>query len=167
MGVFVRNVMHGFGVGIPEARGLSSISVIAAISYTRRKLIEPTRRAGPGAREYARPRRKEMDEQIAQLKAERDFLLQRAGAAGSCNFTNERWTGVSSNGLVTIAFGGQSDDLPLDGSDLAACYRTVMRLPAHLKTDAVMEQLRRGEEYIASRRPDDVEWAREISGWAA
>jgi hypothetical protein len=73
----------------------------------------------------------------AQLIAERDFLLARADGAGSWSpGIPKRWTGKSSNALVRYVFGGEhpmGDEYPLDVSDLAACYRTVYRLPDHLR----------------------------------
>lgn len=96
------------------------------------------------------------------LLAERDFLLARANAAGKASFSNERWTGTSSNALVTVAFGGKDGFLPLDGQDLAACYRTVMRLPPHLLSDAVLEQLERGEKEVSAT---NLQWAQEITQW--
>lgn len=102
---------------------------------------------------------------IKQLEAERDFLLARAGRAGSASFGGERWTGMSSNALATVAFGGEDGCLPSDGSDLAACYRTVMRLPTHLLSEAVFAQLEQGEALIASKYPDHLDWAREATEW--
>lgn len=106
---------------------------------------------------------RETCETCKKLTAERDFLLLRCSNAGKVSFHNERWTGVSSNALVDVAFFGREDNsLPWDGQDLAACYRTVMRLPEHLKTDAVFAQLKRGEDNVSS---DNLKWAREVTGW--
>ena len=73
----------------------------------------------------------------AQLQAERDFLLARTDAANVYRPDHRpRWTGTSSNALVRYAFGGDapaSGEYPMDPSDLAACYRTVWRLPDHLR----------------------------------
>ena len=99
------------------------------------------------------------------LRAERDFLLARASKAGSCSFGGGRWTGLSSNALVTVAFGGEDDCLPSDSSDLAACYRTMLRLPRHLLSDKVWEQLEDGERYVGSKYPDDIAWAKEAAEW--
>lgn len=71
-----------------------------------------------------------------QLLAERDFLLARAEGAGGWRANPKRWTGTSSNALVTFAFGGPEPtqgEFPRDPSDLMACYRTVKRLPDHLR----------------------------------
>lgn len=106
----------------------------------------------------------EMAEREAQLLAERDFLLERAKAAGSVSFSRERWTGASSNALVEVAFGGKNDCLPSDQNDLAACYRTVLRLPAHLVTAAVLDQLARGEAEVSGKYGN--EWAKEAAGWS-
>lgn len=73
------------------------------------------------------------------LRAERDFLLERALMAGHASFDRHRWWGRSSNALVRFVFGGERParrEFPLDPADLAACYRTVWRLPAHLKPKA-------------------------------
>lgn len=100
--------------------------------------------------------------EVEKLKAERDFLLARSGAAGKVSFGGERWTGMSSNALVTIAFGGEDNRLPLDGSDLAACYRTIQRLPAHLLTERVFKQLHRGENHVGAK---SLGWARTATAW--
>lgn len=103
-------------------------------------------------------------ERIEQLEAERDFLLARAGHAGMASFGGEgRWTGLSSNALVTIAFGGKDNSVPYDLGDLAACYRCVMRLPRHLLTDAVFDQLEVGERYVGKRY--EVDEARQRANW--
>ena len=76
-------------------------------------------------------------------KADVDFLLARAMLAGSVSFSNHtRWTGMSSNSIVSVAYGGQQECMPFDRSDYAACVRTVRRLPKHRKTPAVYEALR-------------------------
>lgn len=103
-----------------------------------------------------------MDE-VERLREERDFLLARSGHAGSCSFAPGRWTGVSSNALVTIAFGGDDDRLPSDTGDLAACYRTMLRLPRHLLSRRVWEQLEAGERYVASKY--DISGAQDAAGW--
>lgn len=100
---------------------------------------------------------------ILRLVAERNFLLARAGHAGSAYFGPGRWTGMSSNALVTVAFGGSDDSLPSDVGDLAACYRTVLRLPEHLRTVAVMAQLKRGEEHVERKYPGSIVWARDAA----
>lgn len=97
---------------------------------------------------------------IEQLVGDRDraeadvaFLLLRAGAAGSVSFTRDRWTGMSSNAIVAVAFGGELRTLPSDVSDYLACVRTVRRLPKHRKTPAVWEALRKGREAVRAKYP--------------
>lgn len=71
-----------------------------------------------------------------QLLEEREYLLSRAAWAGHATFDMHRWVGISSNALVTYAFGGPEPDpqhFPRDPSDLASCYRAVRRLPDHLR----------------------------------
>lgn len=93
------------------------------------------------------------------------FLLARSGHAGKCMFGGKRWTGMSSNSLVSIAFGEADERLPSDSSDLAACYRTVMRLPKHRRTDAVFDHLEAGERHVESKYEGSIKWAREDTGW--
>lgn len=104
---------------------------------------------------------------VEQLTAERDFLLARSSHAGKCMFGGKRWTGVSSNALVAIAFGqeAESDSQPFDSADLAACYRTLIRLPDHLISEAVIAKLEDGEAFVAERNPGSVEAARVHSEW--
>jgi len=107
----------------------------------------------------------------AEMQADIDFLLLRAGCAGSCDFTSDRWTGASSNAIVRFAYGGKQDEMPWDRSDYAACVRTVKRLPRHRRTPQVMEALRRAREaYLKSnpthrsslaRKAEREEWERE------
>lgn len=105
------------------------------------------------------------DDQLDLVLDDRDFLLARASNAGRCNFGGKRWTGLSSNALVEVAFGQRNDRLPSDGSDLAACYRTVQALPSHRVTEQVLHQLNLGEKAVGEYYPDAVKWAREQTGW--
>lgn len=90
-----------------------------------------------------------------QMQADIDFLLLRAGCAGSCSFTSDRWTGQSSNALVALAYGGKQSSMPWDRSDYAACVRTVRRLPKHRKTTAVFAGLKAAREHYLGRYPDE------------
>lgn len=99
------------------------------------------------------------------------FLVRRQREAGSCTFSGDRWTGMSSNALVCFAYGGQQDAMPSDRSDYAACVRTVRMLPRHRKTASVMAALWKAKEaYLSrypthrssiSRRAERQEWERE------
>lgn len=91
----------------------------------------------------------------AQMEADIAFLLLRAGAAGTASFTSDRWTGVSSNALVALAYGGAQSEMPSDRGDYAACVRTYKRLPRHRKTEAVRAGLRLAREAYLSRCPED------------
>lgn len=103
-----------------------------------------------------------------QLQEDIAFLLSRSSEAGSCDFTSERWTGMSSNALVRFAYGGKHDCMPSDRGDYGACLRTVQRLPKHRRTPAVMAALweaRRqyllhypGDESSLVRRQKRLEW---------
>lgn len=88
-----------------------------------------------------------------EYKADIAFLLSRAMCAGSASFSNDRWTGMSSNSIVALAYGGRQESLPLDRSDYAACVRTVRRLPKHRRTEDVMEALKRAREAYLKHYP--------------
>lgn len=81
---------------------------------------------------------------------ERDitFLLDRAGCAGTCDFGGDRWTGLSSNAIVAVAYGGKQTALPWDRGDYAACVRTVRRLPRHRRTPLVWQALKRAKAHF-------------------
>jgi hypothetical protein len=108
---------------------------------------------------------------VTPEQADIAFLLLRAGCAGSCSFSSGRWTGSSSNALVSLAYGGKQDEMPWDRSDYAACVRTVRRLPKHRQTPEVMAGLRRAREAYLKHNPEDAnalarrarqrEWERE------
>lgn len=92
--------------------------------------------------------------EMSEVKADLDFLLARALKADSCSFSNERWTGASSNALVELAYTGKHNGcLPSDRSDYAACVRTFRRLPKHRQTEAVRAKLKEGRDYYRSRYP--------------
>lgn len=90
-----------------------------------------------------------------QLQADVAFLLMRADCAGSCNFTSDRWTGMSSNALVSVAYGGDQPDLPWDRGDYAACVRTFVRLPQHRRTPEVRAALAAAREHYLNHYPED------------
>lgn len=91
-----------------------------------------------------------------QMQADIAFLLLRCKCAGSCSFTNDRWTGMSSNALVAFAYGGEQDCMPSDRSDYAACVRTFRRLPEHRRTPAVREALQAARNAYLKNNPDDA-----------
>jgi hypothetical protein len=94
----------------------------------------------------------------AEMEADIAFLLLRAGCAGSCSFSSDRWTGQSSNSLVALAYGGKQAAMPWDRSDYAAYVRTVRRLPKHRRTAAVMAGLRAAREhYLILTKPEELQ----------
>ena len=90
---------------------------------------------------------------LAEQQADTAFLLARAGHAGSCSFAPGRWTGMSSNAIVSVAFGGDQIALPSDMSDYLACVRTFRRLPRHRRTPTVRAALKRARDAYTARYP--------------
>jgi len=93
---------------------------------------------------------------VTPQEADIAFLLLRAGCAGSCSFTSDRWTGTSSNAIVTLAYGGEQKSMPSDRSDYAACVKTVRRLPKHRRTPTVMAGLRKARAAYLESYPEDA-----------
>ena len=108
---------------------------------------------------------------LEQAAADIEFLLARCECAGSCSFGSDRWTGMSSNAIVSLAYGGKQDAMPRDRSDYAACVRTVRRLPLHRRTPEVMQALRLAraaylenyptDRFPAARKAQREEWERQ------
>lgn len=113
--------------------------------------------------------------EVEQLRADVAFLLLRAESAGSCSFSPHRWTGMSSNALVSVAYGGEQAALPSDRSDFMACALTMRRLPRHRRTPAVIAAFARARDHYLERYPDDrfpetrrakrAEWEAEGQKW--
>jgi hypothetical protein len=97
---------------------------------------------------------------LTEQQADTAFLLARAGHAGSCSFAPGRWTGMSSNAIVSVAFGGEQTALPSDMSDYLACVRTFRRLPRHRRTPTVRAALKRARDAYTARYPRRVRAAR-------
>lgn len=79
------------------------------------------------------------------------FLVRRCEKAGSCSFSEVRDTGLSSNSIVSIAYGClalRDQCLPADMDDLNACRRMWEKLPHHRKTPDALEAMRRAEEAV-------------------
>lgn len=92
---------------------------------------------------------------VTPEQADIQFLLSRALCAGSCSFSADRWTGLSSNAIVSVAYGGHQTETPSDRSDWAACVRTFRRLPQHRRTNAVRQAMKIAREAYLTRYPDD------------
>jgi len=76
---------------------------------------------------------KQRDELLEDI----EFLAKRQQKASSISFYGERDTGVSSNCIVSIAYGVtklEDQSFPSDLSDMIACENMWKKLPAHRKT---------------------------------
>ena len=95
------------------------------------------------------------EQTVAELQADVAFLLLRAGSAGrfSCS-SGDRWTGMSSNALVCVAYGGEQHSMLSDRSDYAACVRTYARLPKHRRTPAVRDALKAAKAALLRNYPE-------------
>ena len=88
----------------------------------------------------------------AQMQEDIDFLLDRTMEAGTCRFGGDRFTGLSSNDLVRLAYTGEHRGrLPSDYADAGACVRTWAMLPAHRQTDRVHRKMLEGIEAVRAR----------------
>jgi len=73
---------------------------------------------------------------VAELEAERAFLLDRAIRAGSNSTNGRNDISLASNALVAFAFTGSRPDrgrFPHDADDLARCCRTYIKAPSHVQ----------------------------------
>ena len=71
-----------------------------------------------------------------ELLLDVDFLSKRQANAGIIHFSNERDYGLSSNSIVSIAYGLipiTKQIFPSDYSDMAACENMWDKLPKHRK----------------------------------
>lgn len=74
---------------------------------------------------------------VAELEAERAFLLDRVTRAGDFRPNGRNDISLASNALVTFACIGRRPDrgqFPHEASDLARCCRTYIKAPPHLQT---------------------------------
>lgn len=94
--------------------------------------------------------------ELEEARKDIQFLSRRAELAGSFAFSDgERATGVSSNAIVRLAYGGavpSADELPMDIYDLRACERAFQKLPEHRKTDAVKAAMQKAYAAIDRAR---------------
>ena len=84
-----------------------------------------------------------------------EFLLNRCMKAGSCSFTDERETGISSNSIVAIAYGYydlDKQELPGDWSDLNACENMWKKLPQHRKNEKALKAMENARNYKQRRQ---------------
>lgn len=90
-----------------------------------------------------------------QLLDDIEFLANRQVHSGSLGSSSPRDTGLSSNSIVSIAYGLVDIDnqtLPLDRYDLEACERMWEKLPEHRKVGATLVAISRAREVISSRK---------------
>jgi hypothetical protein len=95
---------------------------------------------------------KELQEDIAFL-AHRQTRASSIGGDGG-----KRFTGLSSNSIVSIIYGHQSQDeqyMPSDKGDYQACVRTVEMLPVHRK-EFGMILLNRAFDSLRKQYQDEV-----------
>ena len=88
-----------------------------------------------------------------RLALDKEFLLNRCMKAGSCSFTGDRDTGISSNSIVAIAYGLKNlseQELPNDNADLQACRNMWKKLPRHRETKDAKKAMNRAEKSIES-----------------
>ena len=92
---------------------------------------------------------KQRDEMLADI----EFLAKRQQMASAISFYGERDTGVSSNSIVSIAYGVtklENQSFPSDLSDMMACENMWKKLPTHRKTGdglTAMERARKCDYY--------------------
>lgn len=86
------------------------------------------------------------------------FLLNRSSEAGICRFSEDRYTGISSNALVKFAYLGigwepKESEYPKDKSDLRACELAFNQLPKHRRTKEVQNILNKYWSKVNRKQP--------------
>ena len=76
-----------------------------------------------------------------QMQEDINFLATRQKRTGGWYSDRKRDWGISSNSLVSFAYGVGSPEMPSDWSDYAACVRVARKMPRHRRTAAVMTAL--------------------------
>lgn len=89
-----------------------------------------------------------------QMQEDIEFLAKRAGRAGSFDASEGRDWGISSNSLVSLAYGVGDLQMPADWWDYAACERVMSRLPVHRQTDVIRDAWAVQRMHVASRWPE-------------
>lgn len=83
------------------------------------------------------------------------FLAKRCQNAGSFSSSEDRDHGISSNSLVSLAYGVSSLEMPSDWWDYAACVRAARHLPRHRRTRTILAALAIQKTHVRSRYPTD------------
>lgn len=89
-----------------------------------------------------------------QMQADIEFLARRAQRAGSFSTSEARDWGVSSNSLVSLAYGVGELAMPSDWYDYAACERAAHAMPLHRRTEAVWRALAQQKAHVTTRYPE-------------
>ena len=94
---------------------------------------------------------------LEQMIRDIDFLARRAQRAG-CFETGHghRDWGVSSNSLVSLAYGVGDLEMPSDWFDYAACERAARNLPPHRRTTAIDAALALQKSHVISKYPEGI-----------
>ena len=99
-----------------------------------------------------------------QLEEDVRFLAERQKKASCLSFKERhRSTGISSNSLVSYAYGVGSFEMPSDWSDYAACVRAFRSMPRHRQTEDVALALSAQRTAVTKKYPADQRraWNRE------
>ena len=90
------------------------------------------------------------DNACSQMAADAAFWVWRMGRCRD----DERRTGISSDALACLAYGGPwpaGENFPRDSADLAACYRTYTALPNHRHTVRVDKMIHAYEVFVETK----------------
>lgn len=88
-----------------------------------------------------------------QMQSDIDFLARRQQRAGSVSFSRGRETGISSNSLVSLAYGVGELEMPSDWGDYAACARAFKRMPRHRRTSEILAALSEQKAAVEKKYP--------------
>lgn len=83
-----------------------------------------------------------------------EYLARRAQRAGAFEIGPDRDWGRSSNSLVSLAYGVGDLEMPSDWYDYAACVRAMNGLPAHRRTQEIVDALGRQRAHVAAKYPE-------------
>ena len=86
-----------------------------------------------------------------QMQADIEFLATRQKRTGVFYADQKRDWGISSNSLVSYAYGVGVPEMPSDWSDYAACVRVARTMPRHRRTSLVMTALAVQKQAVEKR----------------
>ena len=96
-----------------------------------------------------------------QMQSDIEFLARRAARSGAFSYSQDRDWGVSSNSLVSLAYGVGGLEMPSDWWDYAACERAAKNLPAHRRTSEIDAALALQRAHVAKKYPEGAGHYRE------